>query len=637
VLNAESFDQLSNEDAKLWPEFMEGIAADGNPEDIKTPTEYFRAFRTALSEDKDLEAFKEAVKTAMSPMDEHGLLDDLQHDFDRDGGSQSQIRVTAPSSESLVRVEDVLIENAKRNLRDRLKKNLPSEPLAEHVYAWLQAKNRLKETLKFDKKATGLEADAAADAVQDILSEFQPGDPLPPGGEALSSESIELLRQEYDAAMDQMTYVQKLAHTLAHWGMYVAIFLLCGFYSHFRQQHFLQDTGTLMRVLLLVVVTVLLCWSVPHEWSETVIIPLLLFSMTIVIAYDQELALLLSIVMAMVIVVSLGFGLTEFTVYVASMSTAVLCLRHIRNRTKLVYVGLVTATITSATAVGVSTLADPLQGIGVLTSAAWLGFFAIVAGLLMTGILPFIENLFDIQTELSLLELGDVAHPLLQELVRRAPGTYNHSITVASIAEAAAEAIGANGLLVRVGAYFHDIGKMLKPGYFIENQSDGDNRHETLLPAMSTLVIIAHVKDGAVLARKHNLPNSLVDFVLQHHGTTLVEYFYNRASEQSETNPDSGEVDEHSYRYPGPKPQTKEAAVLMMADTVESAGRALSDPTPSRIENLVHDLAMKRLLDGQFDECALTLQELHKVERSLTKTLSAVYHGRIKYPDQQSA
>jgi putative nucleotidyltransferase with HDIG domain len=255
----------------------------------------------------------------------------------------------------------------------------------------------------------------------------------------------------------------------------------------------------------------------------------------------------------------------------------------------------------------------------------------------MTGLLPFIEQLFDIQTELSLVELGDVGHPLLQELVRRAPGTYNHSITVASIAEAAAESIGANGLLVRVGAYFHDIGKMMKPGYFIENQNAGDNRHESLLPAMSTLVIIAHVKDGADLARQHGLPNPLVDFILQHHGTTLVEYFYRRASEQNESNPDGAEVDEHSYRYPGPKPQTKEAAVLMMADAVESAGRSLTDPTPSRIEGLVHDLAMKRLLDGQFDECGLTLQELRRIQTSLTKSLSAVYHGRIKYPDQQSA
>ena len=156
----------------------------------------------------------------------------------------------------------------------------------------------------------------------------------------------------------------------------------------------------------------------------------------------------------------------------------------------------------------------------------------------MLGLLPFIESLFGVQTDISLLELGDVSHPLLQELVRRAPGTYNHSINVASIAEAAAESIGARGLLVRVGAYFHDIGKMLKPGYFVENQGHDANRHDSLVPAMSTLIIIAHVKDGADLARQHHLPEPIIDFIEQHHGTTLVEYFYRRASERSEANPE---------------------------------------------------------------------------------------------------
>jgi putative nucleotidyltransferase with HDIG domain len=252
-------------------------------------------------------------------------------------------------------------------------------------------------------------------------------------------------------------------------------------------------------------------------------------------------------------------------------------------------------------------------------------------------LLPFIEKIFDVLTDLSLLEYGDPSHPLLQELVRRAPGTYNHSINVASLAEAAAEAIGARGLLVRVGAYFHDIGKMLKPGYFIENQGLAGNRHESLLPAMSTLVIIAHIKDGADLARQHHLPQPIIDFIQTHHGTTLVEYFYKRASQQSESDPNGSEVDESSYRYPGPKPQTKEEAVLMVADAAESASRALVDPTPGRIEGLVHELAMKRLLDGQFDECGLTLQELNMIEDSLIKSLTAVYHGRVKYPEQRTA
>ena len=268
-----------------------------------------------------------------------------------------------------------------------------------------------------------------------------------------------------------------------------------------------------------------------------------------------------------------------------------------------------------------------------LFNAGW----AVAASLVIYGMLPFIEHFFGVLTDLSLLELGDVAHPLLQELVRRAPSTYNHSITVGSIAEAAAESIHARGLLVRVGAYFHDIGKMLKPNYFAENQGPDDNRHEALAPAMSTLVIIAHIKDGADLARQHRLPQPIIDLIAQHHGTTRVEFFYDRATEQQQADPNGGEVDESSYRYPGPKPQTKEAAVLMLADAVESASRTLVDPTPARIESLVREIAEYRLHGGQFDESGLTLRELRTIEKSMVMSLTSIYHGRIKYPEQRSA
>jgi putative nucleotidyltransferase with HDIG domain len=254
----------------------------------------------------------------------------------------------------------------------------------------------------------------------------------------------------------------------------------------------------------------------------------------------------------------------------------------------------------------------------------------------MAGILPLVERAFDVHTDLSLLELSDMSHPLLRQLAQRAPGTYNHSISVAALAESAAESVGAHGLLVRVGACFHDIGKMFKPNYFVENQLPGSNRHDTLQPAMSTLVIIAHVKDGADLARQHRIPQRVIDFIEQHHGTTLVEYFYRQATKKSEASEDGEEISETSFRYPGPKPQTREAAVLMISDAVESASRALVEPTSSRLQNLVDQIAMKKLLDGQFDECGLTLLELDTIKRSLVKSLNAIYHGRIKYPEQQS-
>jgi putative nucleotidyltransferase with HDIG domain len=267
-----------------------------------------------------------------------------------------------------------------------------------------------------------------------------------------------------------------------------------------------------------------------------------------------------------------------------------------------------------------------------LKGAGW----CFAAGFLVAGGLPFIESTFGVITDISLLELSNISHPLLQELVQRAPGTYNHSITVASIAESAADVIGANGLLVRVGAYFHDIGKMPKPEYFIENKAEGqESRHTNLAPAMSTLIIVGHVKDGVDMARRHHLPQRLIDFIEQHHGTTLVSFFFHEANKIAAEKPDQQQVDESSYRYPGPKPQTREAGVMLLADAVESASRTLSDPTPKRIETLVHKIAMDRLLDGQFDESTLTLSEVRIIQESLTKSLTALYHGRIKYPEQQ--
>jgi putative nucleotidyltransferase with HDIG domain len=264
--------------------------------------------------------------------------------------------------------------------------------------------------------------------------------------------------------------------------------------------------------------------------------------------------------------------------------------------------------------------------------------WAATAGFLLSGSLPLVERCFGIITEVSLLELADGSHPLLQELVRRAPGTYTHSMTVATLAEAAAEAIEADSLLARVGSYFHDVGKMLKPDYFIENQS-GENRHESLEPALSTLIIIGHVKDGQALAKQYNLPKPVMDFIQQHHGTTLVEYFFHEALRLQQDHvagadsSDVAETLETSFRYPGPKPQSKEIAAVMMSDAAESSSRALSDPTPASLAKLIHELVLKRLLDGQFEECGLTLTELHRIEESLCKSLIALYHGRIKYPE----
>ena len=309
-----------------------------------------------------------------------------------------------------------------------------------------------------------------------------------------------------------------------------------------------------MSLLSLVLITVVVAHIMSqYLWETATVIPLLLFAMTVAIAYQQEMALLLSTCVTLMIVVAVGHEMSQALVLMAAVSGAILVLKQVRTRGKLLSVGFVAAGVALLTTLGVGTL-EGLPWEILLQNGFKLALCSVIAGSLMTVLLPTVEKVFGVQTDLSLIELGDPAHPLLQELIRRAPGTYNHSITVASLAEAAAESIGARGLLVRVGAYFHDIGKMLKPGYFIENQGQGNNRHDSLVPAMSTLVIIAHVKDGADLARQNKLSEPIIDFIQQHHGTTLVEYFFRQANEQKKgEDPQGPEVDESSFRYPGPQ------------------------------------------------------------------------------------
>ncbi|MFN8390408.1 MAG: HDIG domain-containing protein [Bdellovibrionota bacterium] len=252
----------------------------------------------------------------------------------------------------------------------------------------------------------------------------------------------------------------------------------------------------------------------------------------------------------------------------------------------------------------------------------------IQSGLLAGALTPFAEFFGGYITDIKLLELASLDRPLLRELSLQAPGTWNHSMVMGQIAEAAAESIGANPLLARVGAFYHDIGKTKKPAYFVENQLDR-NRHDKLTPSMSALIIKAHVKDGIEMAQEHRLPQALIDFIPQHHGNSLIEYFYEKALRETE----DGEVDESHYRYPGPRPQTKEAGILMLADAVEASSRTLSDPAPAKIQGLVQKIINKVFASGELNECNLTLQDLHLIAKSFTRVLTGIYHRRIEYSE----
>lgn len=250
----------------------------------------------------------------------------------------------------------------------------------------------------------------------------------------------------------------------------------------------------------------------------------------------------------------------------------------------------------------------------------------ILSGALTIGILPFFESVFGILSKMRLIELSNPNHPLLKKILTETPGTYHHSLMVANLADAACEAVGANGLLARVGCYYHDVGKTKRPGFFIENQVNGYNPHDSLPPETSRDIIIAHAVDGAEILRKHKMPKEIVDIAAQHHGTSLLKFFYYKAKEMKE------DINEGQYRYPGPKPQTKEIAIISVADSVEAAVRSMKEPNAEKIRELIQSIIKDKLLDGQFDECDLSLKEIKKMEESFCTTMNGTFHSRIEYP-----
>ncbi len=308
-----------------------------------------------------------------------------------------------------------------------------------------------------------------------------------------------------------------------------------------------------------------------------------------------------------------------------------------RNRMAPIKAGLLVGTANVVLIVLSAFLQDQWVFMKVLTNAFFGISGGVFAGILVTGLTPLAEISFGYTTDIKLLELATMDQPLLQTLMVEAPGTYHHSIIVSNMVEAAAQSIGANSLLAKVAAYYHDIGKTKKPLYFIENQLGIENRHEKLAPSMSSLILISHVKDGVDLARQHRLGREIMNIISQHHGKSFISFFYSKALEAREKTQSTKAsvlppIDMDDYRYPGPKPQTKEAGLVMLADVVEAAARSLTEPTPARIQGLVNRLINSIFSDGQLDECELTLKDLHQIAKHFNQILATIHHKRIEYP-----
>jgi len=415
-------------------------------------------------------------------------------------------------------------------------------------------------------------------------------------------------------------------------GLLTIIFLFFVVYLTQFRTRLTRDVRRLTMLFLIFFSQIFFIYIVTQQFRlSEYLIPTTIGSMLLAILFDGGIGFYGTIVLSFL---AGAFVSNEFTVSLYALAggtAAILSVRRIRTRSHFfkstLYIFIAYALVLYS--IGIMRM-QPFSGI------TWniLKFSlpnAVFSPLITLGFLAFFEGVFGVATDMTLLELSDLNRPLLRELALRAPGTYHHSIVLGTLSERAAEAIGANSLLARVGCYYHDIGKMVKPEYFIENQPDAKERHESLAPTMSSLIISSHVRDGIEMAHRNKLPKGIIDFIEQHHGTSNISFFYEKAVEKS----GSKYINESDFRYPGPKPQTKETGIVMLADGVEAATRALKDPSPARIRERVRSLVENKFREEQLDECELTLQDLHKITESFIQILTGIFHFRLEYPGKQ--
>ena len=479
-------------------------------------------------------------------------------------------------------------------------------------------------------------------AVPDKLRHVEAGSRIIDQGEAVSSTHISMLK----AMKRVLAEEKKLWGPLTLLGSFIfaaIIVVLLAFYLKISHPKIIESVEKLSLFATILILTLLLAKLTEFfllynttSLLEVVRFPLFIpfIAILLTVLLNAELALFSACFLSVIFDFSLVVDHSRFLIInIIAGIIAVFACRSIRKRKEIFAVCFKIWLSSIPIFFIYNFLQDTFWDAYTLSDFTSTFVFLALTSILIVGLLPIFESIFHIMTDITLMEYMDPNNELLRRLSVEAPGTYQHCLVVGSIAEAAAQAIGINGLFCRVSTLYHDVGKLFNPHYFVENQTGGFNIHQLLTPIESAHVIIAHVTDGEILARKHGLPQSFIDIIREHHGTTLVYYFYCKQVEQMNSDVDA--VDEKEFRYPGPKPRSKESAIIMMADTVEAASRSLEEVSEETITELVENLIQEKLKDGQFDECELTFKEFNTIKRTIIKNLSVARHLRIKYPEKK--
>lgn len=494
--------------------------------------------------------------------------------------------------------------------------------------------NAIKPNLVFNKEATDKAIKEAMDSVKPVQKTVKAGEKIVREGERVTPEQISTLEQL--GIQRSKSYPLTLVGTaifvlLTFW---LTIEFVRRYYKKIYENHMLMLLLGLIFILILSITRFLTIIKIGELPDINALIgylaPVAAGSMLIAILLDNRLAYFMTMIMALYVGLltegnQLFYAITAFF----GGTVGIFQVYRLNQTSDLARSGFYIALANIISIMTLSLIGGNVTLNLILVGMAIGAVNGILSAVLMIGALPYLESAFSITSMIKLLELSNPNNELLKKLLMEAPGTYHHSLMVGNLAEAAAEPIGANPLLVRVGAYYHDIGKIKRTDYFVENQRGFDNPHEKIAPALSALIITSHVREGVELAREAHMPQDIIDFIEQHHGTSLAKYFYSRALEEDR----EGTLNEDSFRYEGPKPQSKEVALVMLADSVEAGVRSLQDPTPEKIKNMVRRIIQDKLNDGQLESCDLTFKDLDVIANSFCTSLEGLYHKRIEYPE----
>ena len=542
---------------------------------------------------------------------------------------------TVEIEESLIKIMDSVyannieegneeqIENAKKVVSYELGKEYISRDL--EILLTTIANSQIKANYIFDEEKTEEKIKEAQKSVQKEM--IKKNQTIVKEGEPITARQLEILE---DLGLLNNGVGRTYLYTYLILGVFVAVVLgmQYSFLSKDKREYY-NNTRMIIMISAINLISLLLARGL--NVISPFLIPLACAPIMMTLLLDYKTSLVINSINILLVSVVVGFSPQIIILSIVNVIVGSTALKKLQQRNDIlystIYIAVVSSIVTLATGMFVS---NNLSGIFI--DAGFVALGSILSGVLALGFLPFFESTFDIVTNIKLLEMSNPNHPLMKRLLMEAPGTYHHSVMVANLAEVAAEEVGGNPVVARIGAYYHDIGKLKRPYFFGENQRGGDNPHSKITPNLSTLIIVSHVKDGIELAKEYKVPKILQDMIEQHHGTTLVKYFYYTMKNSAE-NPE--DIKEEDFRYPGPKPTTKEAGILMLADSVEAAVRSINEPTKGKIEAMVNNIIKDKLNSDQLVNCDLTLRDLEKIRKCFLKSLDGIYHHRIEYPTEK--